>query len=146
MTLIDTIKAAHLAARKARDSNKLTLLTTLIGEAETVGKKEQRAPNDAEVSKLLKKFVDNAKEMARMYGDRHDAENADACWEEVTLYESFLPKQLTDEELQFSVDTAIATFPSKPNIGQVMGVIKSKLEAGTYDGGKLSALIKAALA
>ena len=62
MSLIIEIKSAQLAARKARDSFTASSLTTLIGEAEMVGKNAGREVTDAEVVAVLKKFVKNIDE------------------------------------------------------------------------------------
>ena len=48
--LIENLKEDQLIARKNRDQIKATLLTTLIGEAEMVGKNTgNRSPFDEEV-------------------------------------------------------------------------------------------------
>ena len=52
MTLFSQIKADQLAARKAKDGLKATLLTTLIGELTAIGKNDgNREVTDAEVSR-----------------------------------------------------------------------------------------------
>ena len=56
MSLIQTIKTAQVAARKARDPS-ASLLTTLIGEAEMVGKNAGREVTDQEVVATIKKFI-----------------------------------------------------------------------------------------
>ena len=59
MTLIEQIKAAQLTARKNRDAAAAASLTTLIGEAEMIGKNANRVVHDLEVVGILKKFIDN---------------------------------------------------------------------------------------
>ena len=56
--LLAEIKAKQINARKARLST-ATLLTTLIGEAEMVGKNQGREVTDSEVLAMIKKFIKN---------------------------------------------------------------------------------------
>ncbi len=64
MSLLDTLKSDQLAARKAKDTLKATLLTTLIGEAVFVSDKEYKA---AEAEALAAESEDDRK--ARFHVD-----------------------------------------------------------------------------
>jgi uncharacterized protein YqeY len=154
MPLIQTIKSAQIAARKKRDSITASLLTTLIGEAEMVGKNANREVTDQEVVATIKKFIKNIDETIRVAGDYRDADRCDLAWAEKTILESFLPKQLSEDELKIVIDGIIDGLKelhggdegvSKPNMGQVMKELKTKCE-GLYDGGLASKLIKEMLA
>ena len=149
MSLLQTIKDAQLAARKARKSVEAAALTTLIGEALAKGKESNREPNDAEVIATLRKFAKNAHEMNRIAGDYRDSERADQAWLEIQLYESFLPKQLTEEELRVAIghiilDRALGVPGELPKMGTVMQDLKAKHE-GNYDAQLASKLVKEAL-
>ena len=146
MSLLQTIKDAQLAARKARDTARATALTTLIGEALAKGKESNREPNDAEVVATLRKFAKNARETARVAGDYRDGDRADQAWFEIELYESFLPKQLTEEELRVEIvrilmDRSLGVPGELPKMGTVMADLKAKHD-GMYDGALASKLIK----
>jgi hypothetical protein len=59
MSLIQTIKADQVQARKARSAS-ASILTTLIGEAEMIGKNAgDRESTDEEVIAIIKKFIKN---------------------------------------------------------------------------------------
>lgn len=61
--LIVKIKHDQLVARKNRDQIESTLLTTLIGEADMVGKNNgNRDPFDEEVISVVKKFLKGVNE------------------------------------------------------------------------------------
>ena len=151
MSLLQTIKDAQLVARKARKSVEVNALTTLIGEALAKGKENgNREPIDAEVIETLRKFLKNAHEMNRIAGDYRDSDACDKAWVEIQLYESFLPKQLTETELKVAIahiiiDRTIAHGQEKPKMGLVMQDLKT-LHAGNYDGALASRLVKEALA
>ena len=144
MTIIETIKAQQLAARKARNAEAASSLTTLIGEAEAVGKNAgNRAPTDAEVTALVKKFVKNVEDTACAALDRGLTERVALLEQERILYMSFLPTQMTEAEVAAAVAAIVAEVG--PKIGIVMKLLKERHE-GTYDGAKASAIVKAAVA
>ena len=58
--LLDAIKDASLAARKAKLSLRANLLTTLYSEATMVGKNKGTITTDDETNKVIKKFLKNA--------------------------------------------------------------------------------------
>ena len=63
MTILESVKKAQLQARKEKRAVDASTLTTLIGEAEMIGKNDgNRASTDAEVVTVIKKFVKNIDE------------------------------------------------------------------------------------
>ena len=85
MTLMDQIKADQVSARKQKMTAVASLLTTLIGEAEMVGKNAgNRAPTDAEVQAVIKKFIKNLDETIAVLGDA-DPRTLAALGEKSTL-------------------------------------------------------------
>ena len=61
MTLIATIKLEQLEARKARNSVKALLLTTLLGELQTLAKNSgKEEPTEAQAVVVIQKFLKNA--------------------------------------------------------------------------------------
>lgn len=65
----------------------------------------------------------------------------------MAIYQEFLPKQLTDEELTAEVRAIIAEVgaSSMKEMGKVMGVASKRL-AGRADGKEISAKVKELLA
>ena len=69
MSLIEKIKSDHLAYRKLRDTTATTFLSTLIGEAEMIGKSGgNREVTNQEVIALVKKFIKNINETTAAIG------------------------------------------------------------------------------
>jgi len=63
MSLLAQLKKDSMLARKAADSVRATLLSTLIGEAEMVGKNAgNRESTDDEVQQTIRKFLKNNQE------------------------------------------------------------------------------------
>lgn len=125
MSLIEKIKQDQVAARINRNSLAANLLTTLIGEAEMVGKNAgNRASTDAEVVAVIKKFIKNAEETldALVKANRYD----EVVAQEINILKNYLPQQL---------DTATLEMIAKNcrDLPDFMRYLKQEY-AGRYDG------------
>lgn len=151
--LLQTIKDAQLAARKARDQVTALSLTTLIGEITTKAKGDgNREVTDKDCIKLLTTFRDNAFANAKLFDDRGDDVAFEAARVETILYETFLPAakpQLSEDALNRSVRSIIANRiaadGTKPKMGVVIGDLKM-LHDGQYDGKVAAGVVKTELA
>lgn len=101
--LLATLKKEQLQARKAKDSVRATLLTTLIGEASPSGKD---TVTDEDVKGVIGRFYKNLKQNRVDYLKRNtDVSQVDA---EMAILEEFMPKQLSEEETQAIVRDLVA--------------------------------------
>jgi len=145
MSLIATIKAAHLQARKDKNEVAKSLLTTLVGEAETLGKgKGNRAPTDEEVVSVLKKFENNLVEtIGHLHIAGQDA-RADQYKAEVNIIRSFMPAKLADDvvaaDIKDVVTAAGLPFEQK-SMGVVVKALKEKYGL-QFDGAQVSRIFK----
>jgi uncharacterized protein YqeY len=149
MSLLDTLKAAQIAARKSRasteDAVRASLLTTLIGEASAVGKNAgNRESTDVEVIAVAKKFLKNMDETRRLLEGSPSAREAlqrldieEACLSE------FLPKQMSSQELLLTLRELAGQLGavSAKDMGRLMKALKEQYE-GQYDGKLASQLCK----
>jgi uncharacterized protein YqeY len=147
MTLFEQIKADQLAARKAKDGLKATLLTTLIGELTAIGKNDgDRAVTDADVVKLVKKFLDGVNETVALMKDVSNNDGSADRYVNLLKEQSYLtvymPQQMDEAKLT-EVLTELVT-ECGPNLGKLMGLLKARY-AGQYDGGMASKIAKAVL-
>lgn len=148
MTLIEQIKAAQLAARKNRDAATASTLTTLIGEAEMIGKNANRIVHDLEVTAIVKKFIDNIKFTLEQFKLNPAAfqDGVEKHLSEKALLQKFLPEQLDLIQLTniiVSIKTEIGATTQK-DMGKLMALLKSRHE-GTYDGKMAASIVKTAL-
>lgn len=146
MSLIDTIKADQVSARKQRMTGVAALLTTLIGEAEMVGKNAGRIVTDAEVQATIKKFIKNIDETIKALGDA-DPRTAIAMAERDTLLR-YLPQQLSEAELRqhiSAIHAGLLAQGDKADMGAIMKVLKQRFD-GLYDGKLASTCIREELA
>ncbi len=146
MSLIQEIKSAQLAARKERRADDASLLTTLIGEAENVGKTNgNRAVTDQEVVAMIKKFIKNIDEVIKVVNP--DTDGYASAVKEKALLETFLPSQLDEAALRTAMNAIVMELglAGPKAMGTLMKEVKARHE-GTYDGTVASKLAKELLA
>lgn len=140
--IIDNIKSEQLNARKLQDKFKTKVLTALYSEASIVGKNNgDRKTNDDEAIAIVKSFIKKLNEtIGILTGKGIDVSEQKA---ELTIYESFLPKQLTEVEIRNIVIEAIKTIenPSIKSMGIVMTVLNTQYK-GLFDGSIASKVVK----
>jgi len=148
MSMIDTIKSLYLQARKERNAKKAALYSTLLGEAQMVGKNNgNRESTDGEVIAVIKKMVANTKEtralIATTMVDLSQTHQVVDLSNELEWLNALLPTQITGDALVSEIDLAIASVgaTSIKQMGQVMKVLKEKFD-GQYDGTEASKIIK----
>jgi uncharacterized protein YqeY len=102
--------------------------------------------NDAEILAILGKMIKQRKDSAVAYEAADRMELATQELAEIKIIEEFLPKQLTDEEVQDAVKKAIeeSEASSIRDMGKVMGILKQTY-AGQMDFGKAGGAVKALL-
>lgn len=145
MTLIEVIRKEQLQARKEKRTANASTLTTLIGEAEMIGKNDgNRLTNDSEVVGVIKKFVKNIDETLNILAkDALKADKMDELMVEKALLMKFLPVQLTENQLRDAVNEIIISLNEKnpKMMGKVLMLLKDKY-AGQYDGATASKITK----
>jgi uncharacterized protein YqeY len=99
--------------------------------------------DDAAIVKIIQKLVKQRKESAQQYNDAGRPELAENELAEAACMEVYLPKQLSEAEVEAKLSEIIvevgATQPS--DMGKVMGVATKRL-AGLADGRMISTIVK----
>ena len=148
--LRDDIKAAQVAAMKAKDSGRtaaLRLILSKVKDRDIELRTEGGAKDDdIMVVEVLQKMVKQRRESISMYESGGRQELADAEKAEVAVIEEFLPAMMSDEEAGKIIDALIDELGAQgpQDMGKVMGQLKSR-HAGDIDMGKASGLVKARL-
>lgn len=141
MPLLSKIKDDLYNARKASDRVALTILTTLYSEAAMKGKNSgNRESTDAEVTATITKFVKNAKELLSHI---EDTETKDKITSEIAVYETYLPSQMSKEELTSVITNIMDVVEGDvtPSIGIVMKHLSANYN-GRYDGKLASEIVQ----
>ena len=147
--LFDQISEDIKSAMKARDKVRLETLRNIkkvFLEAKTAPGANDTLEDDAAL-KIIAKLAKQGKETAVTYTQAGRQDLADAELAQVAVIESYLPKQLSEEEITAIVKTIITEMgaSSMKDMGKVMG-IASKQMAGKADGRMISGIVKALLA
>lgn len=102
---------------------------------------------DGDVIKLIQKLIKQRKESAAMYAQGGRQDLADNELAEAAEMEGYLPKQLSEAEVEEIVEGIIAETgaSSMADMGKVMGLATKKL-AGQADGRTVSTIVKKLLA
>lgn len=151
-TLKSTLQDDLTAAIKARDelrSATLRLTLTAIHKEEVAGT-EARELSDGEVEKIIGREAKKRREAAEAFDKGGRAESAERERAEGEILADYLPKQLSDEELESLVAAAVAEAvgggaEGPRAMGAVMKIVNPKV-AGRADGGRVAAVVKKLLA
>ena len=144
MSLLAQLKKDSLLARKAADRVRATLLSTLIGEAEMVGKNAANLEStDEEVQQTIRKFLKNNQEAL---GVIKDEERRAVLEQESAILTAYLPPLASDAEVQAFIAASVATLAERgpKQMGVVMGALKARY-GSDFDAKQASAWIKDAL-
>jgi uncharacterized protein YqeY len=131
--LYDQIKADRISAMKNKDEDRKRILTVLLGEIDrSRGTKEL---TDDVVVAAMKKMVKAANENIALLGEGNPA--AEDHKKDLLMLEGYLPKTLSDEEIEKAVRTL------KEKHGSNMGAImKEAKEIPGIDMKKASQILK----
>jgi uncharacterized protein len=150
---MNTLKARLRAdlndAMRARDEvRKSTLRMALSAiQNEEVAGSSARELSEDEVLKVLTREAKKRREAAEAFENAGRAEQAAAERAEGEVLADYLPKQLTDSELQALVASAVAQTGATgmPAMGQVMKAVTPQV-AGRAEGGRVAAEVRSQLA
>lgn len=136
-------------AMKARDKVRLETLRNIkkvFIEAKTAPGANDTL-EDADALKLLSKLAKQGKESAATYVQQNRQDLTDAELAQVAVIEEYLPKAMTEDEIEAAVKEIIAATGAQgmKDMGKVMGMA-SKQMAGRADGRVISGIVKKLLA
>jgi uncharacterized protein YqeY len=138
MSLLDQVQDDVKAAMKAGERERVRALR-MVADALQKAEKD----NGGEPIEVLQRERKRRLEAAEAYRDGGRAEAADAEQREADLIASYLPEQLSDDELNAIVGDAVAESgaSSPQEMGKVMAVVMPKVK-GLADGKRVSAAVK----
>ena len=147
--LFDQISNDIKEAMKARDKVRLEALRNIkkvFIEAKTAPGANDTL-EDAQALKILQKLAKQGHDSADLYTSQNRPDLAEEEMAQVNVIESYLPKQMSEEEIEAVVKEIIAQTgaQSMKEMGKVMGIASKQL-AGKADGQKISEIVKKLLA
>lgn len=145
--LRDDINNALKDAMKARDERRvstLRLVNSALKNADIEARGQSKGPlGDDELLALLAKMIKQRQESIELYEKGGRAELAQQERDEIAIIAAYLPKQMSDAEVQAAVTQAIAESgaSSMKDMGKVIATLKGRY-AGRMDFGKVGPLVK----
>ena len=145
MEMFDRISNDIKDAMKAKDQVRLETLRNIkkvFLEAKTAPGANDTLTDDAAM-KIMQKLVKQGKDSATLYNEQGRADLAEAELAQVAVIETYLPKQMSAEELETALKAIIAEVGAEgpKDMGKVMGTATKKL-AGLAEGRAISAKVK----
>ncbi|MGL5272904.1 MAG: GatB/YqeY domain-containing protein [Phocaeicola sp.] len=145
MELFDLISNDIKEAMKAKDKVKLEALRNVkkfFIEAKTAPGANDSLTDEA-ATKIIQKLVKQGKDSAALYEGQNRADLAEAEMAQVKVLETYLPQQMSEEELTAALQAIIEqTGAAGPqDMGKVMGAATQAL-AGKAEGRAISAKVK----
>jgi uncharacterized protein YqeY len=146
----EAISESYKAAMKARDARRtgtLRAINAAIKDKDIANRGEGKPPmTDAELLVLLQKMVKQREESFAIYAEAGRNDLATVEKEEIDILNEFLPKGLSEAEVDDAIKAAIAKTGAAgaKDMGKVIASLKADYP-GRIDFGKASGRVKAAL-
>ena len=147
----DSLKAAQIEAMKGGDKPRLAAVRLILAKVKDrdieLRTATQMPDDDALVVDVLQKMAKQRRESITMYEQGGRAELAAQEQSELEVIESFLPRQLSEDETRAAIEAIKAELgaSSVKDMGKVMATLKER-HGTELDMSKASGLVKAALA
>lgn len=144
--LTDRIKDDMKASMKGGDKSRLGVIRLILAAIKQIEVDERIALDDGRTIQVLDKMLKQRRESIRQFADagRNDLVAIEEA--EVLVIQDFLPKALSEEEVDVMVSSAVVESgaESVKDMGKVMALLKVKMQ-GRADMSVVSAKIKVAL-
>jgi len=143
VTLLTTINEDVKTAMKARDKEKLSVLRMLKSALQNEQIKKGTELNEEEELSVLSREMKQRRDSLTEFKNADRQDLVEKLENEIVIVEGYLPKQLTEEELQSIVQEVIASVnaTSTSDFGKVMGAIMPKVK-GKADGNAVNRIVK----
>jgi uncharacterized protein YqeY len=146
MSLKDRLQEDMQAALRAGDKPRLSVLRMALAGVKQREVDTRRPLDDAGVQTVIERMIKQGRDSVSQYQDGGRADLVAKEEAEIVVLQTYLPKPLTDSELDTLIGEAIeaAQASSVKDLGKVMAVIKARA-AGRVEMGQISARVRAAL-
>ena len=141
--MYDKIKNDIVSALKEKDTLKLQTLRGVKGDADLTHINKKVEINDELMIEVLSRQIKTRRESIVEFEKGNRSDLIEKTTKEIVLLQEYLPKQLTDEELNKVIDDAFNKV--NPTSNKDMGLIMKEvtpLVKGKADMGKVSSIIK----
>ncbi len=148
MDLLKTrIKDDMKLAMKAKDKDRLNVIRMILAAIKQIEVDERIELDDERIIVVLDKMLKQRRESVKQFSEAGRQDLTEIEEAEILVIQDFLPKPLTEDEIQDMVAKAVSdsNAESLKDMGKVMGILKPQM-LGRADMSVVSAVIKAKLA
>ncbi|MBE6469390.1 MAG: glutamyl-tRNA amidotransferase [Coriobacteriaceae bacterium] len=131
----DELQQQMVAAMKAKEKTKLSIIRQVMGEVKNIEVNERRDATEADVDSMIKRLIKQTGETLEMSEKAGtDAERTETLAEQVRILESLLPEQVSGDALIALIEQVIAETgaATKRDMGRVMGAL-TQATGGNFD-------------
>lgn len=145
--LLETLKGDVVAAQKQADTAQVSILRYVLASLKNKEIALHREPNDEEVLAEIAKEIKRHRESVELYKTGGRDELVEKEEKEIAILQTYLPEQLSEDQIAALVDQAIASTgaTSKQDMGKVIGAVMAKAK-GQAEGAVVSRLVAQKLA
>jgi hypothetical protein len=148
MTLTERVQQDLVAAMRAKDELRLSVLRMMKAALKNKEIEKIRPLDDAESLQVLQTLVKQRRESVEQFtrGGRLDLAQKES--QEIAIVETYLPAAPSDDELTEAIEAAVAETGAKSpkEMGAVIKAARTKLVGKTVDGKTLSDRVRERLA
>ena len=146
MSLKQQITEDMKTAMRAKDSVRLGAIRLLLSAIKQREVDERIELTDADVIAVIEKMLKQRRDSIAAFESANRVDLADIEKFEVVVLQTYMPKQMSDDEIDAIINQVIADSGATgaKDMGKVVGLVKP-LVAGMADMGKVSGLIKTKL-
>lgn len=147
MSLKEQLLLDMKEAMKAKDVLRKNTVQSIRGAILQQEKDTMKEVSEEQILDLIISEIKKRKDALADFEKGHHPDLVEAAHAEIAVLQSYLPKQLSEEELIVLVRETIAEVSaiSMKDMGRVMGAITSKVK-GKADNSKVSSIVKQCLA
>ncbi|MDA0339755.1 MAG: GatB/YqeY domain-containing protein [Proteobacteria bacterium] len=135
-------------AKEKRKVGTLRLILAAIKDRDIAGREDWKRDlvSDDEILQILQKMVRQRRDSIETYEQAGRLELAEQEREEIVIIEDFLPRQMSEGEIEAAVKDVVTELDCQglKDMGRIMNVLRER-HAGTMDFGKASGVAKALL-
>ena len=147
MSLRDRLTEDLKLAMKARDQLRMDVIRMIKAAVLNKEVEMKKDLDDAEMSRIMTTMIKQRKESVEQFEKGQRAELAAKERQEISIIEAYLPKAISPDELDRTVDAVIREYgaTSAKDMGAVMKAVMARLAGQPVDGKHVSDLVRSKL-
>lgn len=140
--MLEKISADLKDAMKAKDETRMLALRSMLTELKNERVKKMKDLNEGEILAVLQRCAKQRKDSIEQYGAGGRADLVEKETAELKIIESYLPQQMSGEEVEALVAKTIEEVGAvgKRDMGKVMKAVMEKCK-GQVDGAKVKDVV-----